>query len=120
MQMARCARMGDLMLEQMKELEELPFVGEVRGRGLLLGIELVADKETRAPFDPAQAVTSTLVDLVFQKGVLIMPGAPGLIDGVAGDHLAISPPFTITDDEVRQVVDALRDSIVELGDRLGY
>ena len=117
---ARCARMGDLMLAQMKELEQLPIVGEVRGKGLLLGIELVADKEKRTPFDPGQGVTSALVDLVFQKGVLIMPGAPGLIDGVAGDHLAISPPFTISEDEVRQVVDAIRDSIVELAGRLGY
>ena len=76
----QCARMGDLMLERMKGLEVLPIVGEVRGKGLLLGAEFVADKETRAPFAVERGVTAMVVNKMFDRGVLIMPGAPGLID----------------------------------------
>ncbi len=117
---AQCARMGELMLKKLKPLEELPVVAEVRGKGLLIGIEFVADKATRAPFDVGLGVTSMMVDSIFDKGVLVMPGAPGLIDGVEGDHIAISPPFTINEEEVHQVVDAVRHSIKENATRLGY
>ena len=49
-----------------------------------------------------------------------MPGAPGLIDGVAGGHIAISPPFTITETEANQTVEAVKESIIEVSTRLGY
>ena len=116
----QCARMGDLMLEKLKPLQASPIVGNIRGKGLLIGIEFVADKEKRTPFDVSKGVTSTVVDLAFDKGVLIMPGAPGLIDGVAGDHIAISPPFTINESEVRQTVDVLKETIDEVAKGLGY
>ncbi|MBV7328156.1 aminotransferase class III-fold pyridoxal phosphate-dependent enzyme [Chloroflexi bacterium TSY] len=115
----QCAKMGDLMLEKLRPLEDLPIVGEIRGKGLLIGIEFVADKSTRAPFDPAQGVTAQIVDRAFDKGVLIMPGAPGLIDGVAGDHIAISPPFTVNEEEVQQTVDVLQEVIVDIASELG-
>ena len=108
------------MLEKLMPFQELPIVGAVRGKGLLIGIEFVADKEKRTPFDVSKGVTSMVVDRAFEKGVLIMPGAPGLIDGVAGDHVAISPPFTITESEVLQIVDVLKETIEEVSTSLGY
>ena len=108
---ARCAQRGELLLEKLKPLEELPMVGEVRGKGLLIGIEFVADKATRATFDPNQGVTSMVVDQAFERGVLVMPGAPGMVDGARGDHIAISPPFTVNEDEVNRVAEVLRESI---------
>ncbi|MCZ6678055.1 MAG: aminotransferase class III-fold pyridoxal phosphate-dependent enzyme [Candidatus Poribacteria bacterium] len=117
---SQCAQMGDLMLEKLAPLQELPIVAEVRGKGLLIGVEFVADKEKRTPFDPSKGVTSMAVDLAFESGVLVMPGAPGLVDGVAGDHIAISPPFTVTESEVLEIVDVLTDTIAELSNRLGY
>ena len=116
--MKRCAEMGDLMLEKLLPLQELPIVAEVRGRGLLIGVEFVADKKTRAPFDPSLGVTNRIVEGVFDKGVAIMPGAPGLIDGVEGDHIAISPPFTITPEEVDISVDAVVATVRELSAEL--
>jgi len=116
----RCAQMGDWLLAKLKPLENLPIVGEIRGKGLLIGIEFVADKTTRTPFAPAQNVTSLIVDRAFDQGVLVMPGAPGLVDGVAGDHIAISPPFTIREAEAQQVVDVLAKTIQEVGQQLGY
>jgi adenosylmethionine-8-amino-7-oxononanoate aminotransferase len=116
----RCARMGDLMLAQMMPLQDLPIVGEVRGKGLLNGIEFVADKQTRAPFDPARGVTGAVVKQAFDRGVLIMPGAPGPIDGVNGDHIALSPPFTVNEKEVTKIVQVLKASIEEVAKGLGY
>ena len=101
------------MLEKLKPLEDLPHVGEVRGKGLLLGIEFVADKATREPFDPALGLTNKIVNGAFDKGILIMAGAPGLVNGASGDHIAISPPFTITESEVDHVVDMTTQSIEE-------
>ena len=57
------------MLEKLTPLQEVPIVGEVRGKGLLIGIEFVADKEKRTPFHPSKNVTSMVVDLAFEKGV---------------------------------------------------
>ena len=108
---SRCAQRGKLLLAKLKSLEELPIVGEVRGRGLLIGIEFVKDKASRSTFDPKQNVTSKVVDQAFERGVLVMPGAPGLVDGARGDHIAISPPFTVSEDEVQQVVNVLSESI---------
>ena len=68
---------------------------------MLAGVEFVTDKEKRTPFDPKEGVAAAVVKSVFDKGVLIMPGAPGIIDGVNGDHVAISPPFTIDESGVR-------------------
>ena len=117
---AQCARMGELMLDRLMPLQELPIAGEVRGKGLLIGTEFVADREKKAPVDPLQGVTGMIVDSIFEKGVLVMPGAPGLIDSVAGVHIAISPPVTITETEANQTVEAVRESIIEVSTRLGY
>ena len=116
---SRCAEMGDLMLEKLLPLQELPHVAEVRGKGLLIGIEFVADKTSRAPFDPAIGVTSRIVDRCFDKGVLIMPGAPGLVEGTSGDHIAISPPFTIDESEVQTAVDVIGESVAEVFEEEG-
>ena len=110
----QCRRMGDLMLQKLKPLEDLAIVAEVRGKGLLIGVEFIADKANRTPFDPSLGITGRVVEAIFEKGVLVMPGAPGLIDGEAGDHIAISPPFTITEEEVQMTVDAIVSSVEEV------
>lgn len=115
-----CRRMGDLMLERLQPLLDSPIVGAVRGKGLLTGVEFVADRQTRAPFPVEQGVTGQIVDHVFDQGVLIMPGAPGLVDGVAGDHIAISPPFTISEGQVEQTVQAVGAAVADTARQLGY
>ena len=116
----RCAQMGDLMLEKMQPLMDSPIVSAVRGKGLLTGVEFAKDKESRTPFDPAQGVSGAIVNRAFAKGVLIMPGSPGLIDGVAGDHIAISPPFTISEEQVEEIAQVIADVIGDMERELGY
>jgi adenosylmethionine-8-amino-7-oxononanoate aminotransferase len=118
---ARCARMGDLMHERLKPLEASPIVGAVRGgQGLLNGVEFVKDKAIREPFDPQQGVTGAVVNRAFEKSVLIMPGSPGMIDGVNGDHIAISPPFTINEEQVEEIAQVIADVVGDMEKELGY
>jgi adenosylmethionine-8-amino-7-oxononanoate aminotransferase len=113
--------MGDLMHEKLLPLEASPIVSAVRGgHGLLNGVEFSKDKSTGEPFDPQQGVTSAFVNRVFDKGVLIMPGSAGMVDGVNGDHIAISPPFTINEEQIEQVAQVITDVVEEMEQELGY
>ena len=117
----RCAEMGDLMYKKLLPLLDSPIVSAVRGGcGLLTGIELSKDKVTGVPFDLNQGVTAALVQRIFEKGVLVMPGSPGMIDGVNGDHIAISPPFTINESQVEDIRQVVFEAVDDLARKLGY
>jgi 4-aminobutyrate--pyruvate transaminase len=88
-------RVGPYMQERLGALADHPLVGEVRGVGLLTGIEMVADKATRAQFDPALGV-GAMVDRYARKH--------GLITRFVGDRIAFSPPLIITEAEIDEAV----------------
>jgi adenosylmethionine-8-amino-7-oxononanoate aminotransferase len=94
-------------------LAEHPNVGDIRGAGLLVGVELVADRETRAPFPRSARVTEAVVRTARQQGVLVYSGT-GNADGTDGDQILLGPPFVITDDELTRVVETLGDAIEAL------
>jgi hypothetical protein len=83
-----------------------PNIGDIRGRGLLLAMELVADRETKAPFDPALAIHHRAKAAAFERGLLIYPGG-GTIDGRNGDHILLAPPYNVADQELELIVDLL-------------
>ncbi|HUG31119.1 MAG TPA: aminotransferase class III-fold pyridoxal phosphate-dependent enzyme [Candidatus Limnocylindria bacterium] len=87
-----------------------PNVGEIRGRGLLIGLELVADRETRAPFPRADRVTEAVVRTAKDAGLLLYSGN-GLADGTHGDAIVLGPPFVVTDDELVTIADRLTSAI---------
>ena len=87
-----------------------PNVGDIRGRGLLLGLELVADRATKAPFDPALAMHQRAKAEAFRRGLLIYPGG-GTIDGRLGDHIVLAPPYNVTNEELDQIVDLLAQTL---------
>lgn len=87
-----------------------PHVGDIRGRGLLLAIELVQDRSTKAPFDPALALHQRAKADAFDRGLLIYPGG-GTVDGRSGDHILLAPPYNVTDDELDMIVDLLAQTI---------
>ncbi len=90
-----------------------PHVGDLRGRGLFRGIELVADRETKAPFDPARAVAAKVKRAAFEAGLICYPMS-GTIDGRSGDHVLLAPPFIIDDDEITELVDKLETAFTEV------
>jgi adenosylmethionine-8-amino-7-oxononanoate aminotransferase len=87
-----------------------PNIGDIRGRGLLVAVELVADREMKAPFDPALAMHRRAKADAFDRGLLIYPSG-GTIDGRNGDHVLLAPPYNVTDDEVETIVDLLAQTV---------
>jgi adenosylmethionine-8-amino-7-oxononanoate aminotransferase len=85
-------------------------VGEIRGRGLLVGLELVEDRETRRPFPRAARLTETLVRAALDRGVLVYSGT-GTANGLDGDTILLGPPFVVTDDELVRIADILAESL---------
>jgi adenosylmethionine-8-amino-7-oxononanoate aminotransferase len=85
-------------------------VGEVRGRGLLVGLELVADRETRMPYPRAARVAETIVAAARDRGVLLYSGT-GNANGVDGDTILLGPPFIVTEPELERIVGVLGESI---------
>jgi len=87
-----------------------PAVGEIRGRGLLVGIELVADRATREPFPRAARVTEAVVRAARERGLLVYSGT-GNANGIDGDTILLGPPFVITDAELERVATVLAEAI---------
>lgn len=80
-----------------------PNVGDVRGRGLFVGVEFVQDKTTKATLDPARKTHAVLKKQAMQNGLLMYPMG-GTIDGVHGDHVLLAPPFICTDADISEIV----------------
>jgi len=112
----RAARMGDYLRESLARLEALPLVGDIRGKGMLWGIEFVKDKVTREPFPLEKSVKNSIITDCFRKGVFFYPGYYEDELG-RGDHILISPPFIITEEEIDQCVDILYETLTESMDR---
>jgi len=87
-----------------------PSVGDIRGRGLLQAIELVADRDTKAPFDPALKLHERAKAEAFARGLLVYPGG-GTADGRSGDHILLAPPYDVTDAELEMIVDLLGQTL---------
>jgi hypothetical protein len=87
-----------------------PAVGEIRGRGLLVGIELVADRATREPFPRSARVTEAVVHAARDRGVLLYSGT-GNANGVDGDTILLGPPFVVGEDELERIASVLAASI---------
>jgi adenosylmethionine-8-amino-7-oxononanoate aminotransferase len=87
-----------------------PFVGDVRGRGLFQGIELVADRGTKEPFDPARKLHARTKREAMTRGLLVYPMG-GTADGRRGDHVLLAPPFIVDAATVDMIVERLGDAI---------
>ena len=87
-----------------------PFVGDVRGRGLLQGVELVADRSGKAPFDPRLELNARVKAQAMARGLMVYPTG-GTVDGIAGDHVLLAPPFIIDNALVDTIVERLGEAI---------
>ena len=79
-------------------------MGDIRGRGLFIGVELVADRDTKEPFD-ARLKTHQRIQTVAMENGLLCYGMGGTIDGRRGDHILLAPPYNIGDAEEQELVD---------------
>ncbi|KAL7419006.1 hypothetical protein Q5752_006691 [Cryptotrichosporon argae] len=96
-------------------LGEHPHVGEIRGRGLFLSLEFVADKATKATYPADLPLAALLNDAIFECGVLVYSGfGKGTADGVRGDHILLSPPLTITSAQVAEIVAGVKAGVEDV------
>jgi adenosylmethionine-8-amino-7-oxononanoate aminotransferase len=106
----RCGRMGDVLHSCLRELCSLPCVGDVRGRGLLAGIEFVEDKSTRRRFPRAAGFAEAFAANALELGLIVWPNAGQLTDGT-GDLAMLAPPFVIDQDQIGEVVTLMRGAL---------
>ena len=103
--------MGSLLQSSLNaSLGSHPWVGDIRGRGLFVGIELVGDRETKAPLDPALKTASQIKKVAMSHGLMCYPMS-GTIDGQLGDHILLAPPFIIEAADVQIMTDRLTRAI---------
>lgn len=108
---ARCKSSGEyLEAELRKSLSDHPHVGNVRGRGLFWGVELVEDKASKKPFDVNLGIANAVHLLALERGVAIYPGV-GTADGLHGDHVLVAPPYNISKEDIDHMVKVMRTSI---------
>jgi adenosylmethionine-8-amino-7-oxononanoate aminotransferase len=91
-------------------LGDHPHVGDIRGQGLMLGLEFVADRTTKGPFPAKARLARRLGDAAFERGLIIYP-SQGTVDGVNGDHTMIAPPFIITEEQMDDLVALLVEAL---------
>ena len=98
---------GEVLMTSLRDrFGDHPHIGDIRGRGLFLGMEFVADRETKAPFDPSLAKNKAFKAAAFEAGLICYPMG-GTIDGQRGDHVLVAPPFIISDDQIEELTDKL-------------
>jgi len=101
--------MGELLKRRLEGLmNRFPFIGDVRGRGLLLAFELM-DRDTKAPLDPALNAHSRLVELAYERGLIIYSRRTR--GGSLGDHFMVCPPLIVTESQIDEIMELLGDSL---------
>ncbi len=109
--LARVTPMGERLDSALRAaFGQHPHVGDIRGRGLFRGIELVEDRATKAPFAPERAVHKALKRATFENGLICYPMG-GTIDGQQGDHILLAPPFILEDTHIDEIVEKLDKSL---------
>ncbi len=99
-----------LEAELKRRFAQHPHVGDIRGRGLFWGVEFVADRQTKEPFDPSLGLAGKLKKATFAQGLICYP-MPGTRDGRVGDHVLLAPPFIASEQELSQALDILDKAI---------
>ncbi len=109
--LANVAAAGELLQRRFAErFANNPFVGDIRGRGLFRALELVEDRASKRPFDPALKVHARVKREAMARGLMVYPMG-GTIDGVQGDHVLLAPPFIVKAQEIETIAERLGDAI---------
>jgi adenosylmethionine-8-amino-7-oxononanoate aminotransferase len=114
----RVAAVEPLFARLLREhLGELPVVGDIRAMGLLAGVELVANQDTKQPFPPAAAIAARATRLALDEGVIVYPCSGG-VDGESGDYLLLAPPFVTSDEDLERMAERTGRALARLGREL--
>ncbi|WP_186101707.1 aspartate aminotransferase family protein [Burkholderia gladioli] len=95
-----------------------PYIGDIRGRGLFIGIELVQDRASKAPFDSKKKLHSIIKNEAIKRGLMVYPMG-GTVDGTIGDHVLLAPPFITTAEQIdtigARLTDAIEGALLSIG-----
>ena len=106
-----CHRMGFVLERLLREtLSDRKYIGDIRGRGLFWGIEFVQDKAAKKTFEPSWGFGIKVQKRAFEMGVAIYPGM-ATVDGKRGDHVLLCPPYTVTEEELRVIVEVTKRAV---------
>ncbi len=116
--LANVRKQGALLEKRLREtFVGHPHVGDIRGRGLFFALEFLQDRERKVPFDPQLKVHERIKDHALRAGIGVYPSG-GTIDGRAGDHVLIAPPYTATARDIEEIVERLEVAIRSMGREL--
>jgi len=108
---ANVVAMGSLFQRRLAErFANDPLVGDIRGRGLFRALELVEDRASKRPFDPAQKVHARIKSEAMARGLMVYPMG-GTIDGAEGDHVLLAPPFIVNAAQIEAIVERLGEAV---------
>ncbi len=114
----KVAERESVFFKQTTELLKTGIIGDIRGKGFMMGLELVKNVETKEPFPAEVRVSQLVAQEAMKNGLLVYPGS-GFIDGINGDHIMIAPPFTVTDDEMSEMFELLERSLNSVATLVG-
>ncbi len=109
----RCAEMGEVLIQKLSQLREYPVVGDIRGKGLMAAVEFVKDRFTKAPFPRGEKFAERFTEKAFQNGLILWPNV-GNADGTNGDLIMLAPPFTVTQEEISEIVTLLKKTLEQM------
>jgi len=109
----RSSSRGEYLLKRLEELRVFPFVGDVRGKGLMTAIEFVKNQKTKEPFPRGAKFTERVIDLAFENGLVLYPGT-GFVDGVNGDMVMVGPPLIIEENQIDEIIEILKKTFSKL------
>ena len=113
----QAGELGDYLGERMEPLRENSMIGEIRGLGLMRGVELVADKSAKRPFPRARGVAEEVARECNERGLLVLPGVAGA-DGTDGDTVVLGPPYIVTRQQIDTMVSILGEAIKTVGTKI--
>ena len=107
----RVVRQGAVLKDQlMQTFGQNANIGDIRGRGLFMGLEVVEDRTQKCPFDPSKNIAAKIKAAAFEEGLACYPMS-GTRDGKLGDHVLLAPPFIIEDDQIEELAEKLNRAI---------
>src|SRR3984893_10602826 len=109
----RVASISKIVRNDLSPLLAYPHVGDIRGLGLLIGMEFVKDKKTREPFSPAENIAERIRQAALEESVLTYP-TQGCVDGLRGDHILLAPPFILTAQESATLAGAIQAALAKV------
>ena len=110
----RCAAMEKPFFERLQQLRNFEVVGDIRGKGLLAGVEFVADRTTKEPMPRSDRFAERVTSAAFENGLIVWPNV-GHVDGIRGDLVMLAPPFAVTEKEIDLIVGLLEQTLEEVG-----